>query len=218
MPEQLPLDLPLRAAVGRADFAVSDANRAAMALIDTDDSWPKGKLVLHGPQGAGKTHLACVWAESSGALIVPARDLVGLADDITKVVVEDVPQIAGDAALEEALFHLHNRVLAENGRLLMTGQGVPASWGLSLPDLASRVQGTLAVALDPPDDELLTYVLVKLFADRQLAPSPRAISTLVLHMERSFTEAGRLVGEMDRRAIAERRRITDALARDVLGL
>ena len=218
MAEQLPLDLPLRPALGRSEFAVSSANSDAMRLVEGWETWPQGKLVLYGPEGSGKTHLAHVWADLSGAVVLQAN-----ASEITEttakcVVVEDVPEIGGEVALEEALFHLHNRIIAQNGRLLLTGQATPAAWPIALPDLASRVQGTLSVALDTPDEDLLSYILLKLFADRQLTPSPKALATLVLHMERSFTEAGRLVAEMDRRALVGRRKISDALAREVLGL
>ncbi len=217
MAAQLPLDLPLHTALGRADFAVSGANRAAMTLIEGWQSWPGGKLVLFGPEGSGKTHLASVWAEMSDAQIIAATDLHEI-DTAANIVVEDVPAIAGNAVLEEALFHLHNRTLAAGGRLLMTGQASPSAWPMALQDLASRIQGTLSVALETPDEDLLSYVLVKLFADRQLTPSPSTITTLTLHMDRSFAEAGRLVAEMDRRAMAERRKITADLAREVLGV
>lgn len=217
MAAQLPLDLPLHAALGRAEFAVSEANRAAMSLIEGWQAWPGGKLVLFGAQGSGKTHLASVWAELADAQIIAATDL-GEAETAPNIVVEDVPDIGGNAKLEEALFHLHNRTLAAGGRLLMSGQTTPSAWPIALPDLASRIQGTLSVALEPPDEDLLSYILVKLFADRQLVPSPSAITTLTLHMDRSFAEAGRLVAEMDRRAMAERRKITADLAREVLGV
>jgi chromosomal replication initiation ATPase DnaA len=215
MSAQLPLELPLHAALGRAEFAVSYANRAAMTLIEGWQAWPSGKLVLFGPEGAGKTHLAHVWAEMAGAQVIAAQD-IGTQIEATHIVVEDVPQIGGDRALEEALFHLHNRILGAGGRLLMTGQAAPSTWPITLPDLASRIQGTLSIALETPDEDLLSYILLKLFADRQLVPSPSALTTLTLHMERSFAEAGRLVAEMDRRAMAERRKITADLARDIL--
>ncbi len=218
MAEQLPLDLPLRPALGRADFVASLANQEALTQIDGWADWPQGKLVLYGPAGSGKTHLAMVWADMADAQVLSARDLRGTGPQATALVVEDVPQIAGQTEQEEALFHTHNRILSQGGRLLLTGQDAPSLWRIGLPDLASRIQGTLSVALSPPDDALLSYILLKLFADRQVTPSPKAIETLVLYMERSFAEAGRLVAEIDRRAMAERRKINDTLAREVLGI
>ena len=217
MPAQLPLDLPVRAALGRDAFAGSPANAEAVARIEAWPDWPAGKLVLTGPEGAGKTHLAHVWAGLSGATVLPATALAALPEwPRGPVAVEDVPRIAGDAAGEEALFHLHNLAREAGWPLLMTGREAPARWPLTLPDLASRVQGTDLVRIGPPDDALLAHVLVKLFADRHIAPPPDLVAWIVPRMERSFAEAQRLVTEIDRRALTEGRRINRDLARDVL--
>ncbi len=219
MPRQLSFDLPVRAALGREDFFVSPANAQAVTLIESWQDWPDRKLILMGPPGAGKTHLAHVWAALSDARIVPAKDLH--AADISTlashpVAVEDVDRIAGDRAAEEALFHLHNLALAEGHALLLTAGRPPNLWPFGLPDLASRVQGMLLTHLREPDDVLLWAVLTKLFADRQIAPSPDTIPYLTRHMERSFNAAREVVAGLDEAAMAERRPITRALAAEVL--
>ncbi|SEL97837.1 dnaA protein [Roseovarius azorensis] len=219
MPRQLSFDLPVRAALGREDFFVSPANVQAVTLIEGWQNWPDRKLVLIGPPGAGKTHLAHVWAALSGARIVTGAD-IGNADIPTlatgSVAVEDADRIVGKCAAEEALFHLHNLTLAEGNALLLTACRPPNLWPLGLPDLASRVQGTLLAHLHEPDDALLAAVLTKLFADRQIAPSPDTIPYLARHMERSFDTARRAVARLDEAALAERRPITRALAVEVL--
>jgi chromosomal replication initiation ATPase DnaA len=68
------------------------------------------------------------------------------------------------------------------------------------------------VRLDPPDEPLLTAVLVKLFADRQLSPGPGVIEALARHMDRDLGHARRLVAEIDRAALAEGRAVTRPLA------
>jgi chromosomal replication initiation ATPase DnaA len=219
MHRQLSFDLPVRAALGREDFFVAPANAMAVALIEGWRDWSGRKLVLEGPKGAGKTHLAHVWAQASGARIIPARDLRD--EDIPTlatgpVAVEDVPLIAGDAAAENALFHLHNLTLAEGHSLLMTADRPAAHWGLTLPDLASRMQGTQATRLDTPDDRLLTVVLAKLFADRQLIPTPDTIPYLVARMDRSFDTARQMVAALDAAALAQGRPINRKLAADVM--
>lgn len=219
MPEQLTFDLPSEPALGRGDFFVSPGNAAAVDTIQTWHDWPQGKLVLVGPQGAGKTHLAHVWAELADARIVAARNLAATrVDELASgpVAVEDADGIAGDAAAEEALFHLHNLALEQGQPLLITAARAPARWGLALPDLVSRMQGSAMVTLATPDDALLSAVLVKLFADRQVAIEPAIVTYLVSHMERSFARAGRLVQALDQAALARRRPITRALAGEVL--
>jgi len=139
MAEQLPLNLPVRAALGREDFVVSGCNEMAVAALDDVSAWPDRKLVLSGVEGAGKTHLVHVWAQDVMAHVVDAGDLVGL--DVHKiavgpVAVEDIDKIAGDCVAETALFHLHNTMLAGGHLLLMTSEVAPArlsgSWWLSL--------------------------------------------------------------------------------------
>ncbi|NCQ24270.1 MAG: chromosomal replication initiator DnaA [Rhodobacteraceae bacterium CG17_big_fil_post_rev_8_21_14_2_50_63_15] len=219
MSRQLRFDLPVRRVLGREDFFVSPANAEAVALIEAWQDWPDRKLILTGPPGAGKTHLAHVWAALCGARIVAAGDLdsadiAGLAS--RSVAVEDVERIAGDPAAEEALFHLHNLSLAEGNSVLLTGCRTPSLWPLRLPDLASRMQGTLLAHLHEPDDALLAAVLTKLFADRQIAPTPDTIPYLARRMERSFDAARRIVAALDDEALAAGRSVTRALAAEVL--
>ncbi|MFT6104373.1 MAG: chromosomal replication initiation ATPase DnaA [Paracoccaceae bacterium] len=214
-PEQLTFDLPFRAARGRDAFFVSPANAIAVAQIDDWANWPAGKLALTGPTGAGKTHLAHVWASESGAGILSATALPDPPEGGV-FVVEDIPDIAGNAAAQVALFHFHNSVLAHGGKLLLTGRGAAGRWKLALPDLASRMAGTASVHLEPPDDALLAALLVKLFNDRQLAPSAEVIRFLLPRMERSFVAAGGLVDAIDRAALSSGHKIGLRLAAQVL--
>ncbi len=220
MTRQLILDLPVRPALGRDDFFVSPANARALAVLDAPQSWPQGKLLLIGPPGAGKSHLAAVWAAKFGAAVVQARDLAeatvpGFARQAA-IAVEDAQRIAGLPELETALFHLHNLCLASGGHLLLTaGQPVKA-WGLQLADLTSRLQATAVARLEAPDDALLAAVLVKLFADRQVSVAPPLIAYLVARIERSFASARQLVAALDARALAQGRPINRSLAAEVL--
>lgn len=219
MATQLPLDLPTRTALGRADFFVSPSNAVALASLEDWCNWSNRKMVLTGPNGAGKTHLAHVWAAAADARIVPAAELSkrGISKLASgNLAVEDVQEIAGNAEQEEALFHTHNLVLAEGHHLLLTATHAPSRWGIALADLKSRMEGTNVAALDEPDDTLLAAMLTKLFADRQLMPSPEAVTYLLRNMERSAAEAVRIVTQMDRRALSEGRKISRKLALEVL--
>ena len=216
MPEQLKFDLPVRSATGREDFFVAQANALAVAEIDRWRDWPVRKLALVGPEGSGKSHLAQVWATEAGARVVSARDLAQQVPEPGNLAVQDVPQIAGDAQAETALFHWHNLVLAEGGSLLLTGDTSPALWQIELPDLASRILGTPSVRLEPPDDQLLQAVLLKLFSDRQIEPQPSLLPWLIKRMDRSFAAAGRIVAALDAHALGTGRPIGPKLAAEVL--
>jgi len=221
MPQQLTFDLPVRSAQGRGDFYVTASNAAAMATVEAWQDWPNRKLVLVGPEGAGKTHLAHVWADLSGAAVLRAKDLP--STDIPAlagscVVVEDADRIAGDRPCEEALFHLHNLILAEGGSLMLTACTAPSRWGLSLPDLTSRAEATTLAHLEAPDDMLLSAVLVKLFDDRQITVSHPLITYLTRRMSRSLSEAAQMVDRLDRAALAQNCPITRSFAARILDI
>jgi chromosomal replication initiation ATPase DnaA len=100
--------------------------------------------------------------------------------------------------------------------LLMTAATLPRDWGLTLPDLASRVQSAPLTRLEAPDDALLAAVLVKLFADRQITVPPALIAYLIPRMERSFDAARAMVAELDAAALARGSPVTRSLAATLL--
>lgn len=217
MTRQLAFDLPVRPALGCGDFFVAPANALAVAALDRTENWPGGKMLLVGPPGAGKTHLAHVWAARTGALVLEAAQTATVdLPDTAALVIEDAAQVAGRPELETALFHLHNHLAQRRGLLLLTATHVVRDWGIALPDLKSRMEATATATLMEPDNELLGAVLVKLFADRQLAVSPGLIRWLLGRMNRSFATARDIVAALDAAALANRRPITRELAAELL--
>ncbi|QIE47365.1 chromosomal replication initiator DnaA [Pseudohalocynthiibacter aestuariivivens] len=219
MPQQLSFDLPAIAARGRDDFFVSTANAVAVALIEGWRDWPARKLVLCGPEGAGKTHLAHVWADLSAARILSAdalatADIAQLATG--NVVIEDADCIAGQDAAETAFFHLHNLTLAEGHSLLITARAAPSAWALALPDLASRMQGTPTCVMEEPDDALLAAVMMKQFSDRQIMPSAGTIPYLSKRISRTFRAARQTVEALDAASLSTGRPVNRALAAQLL--
>lgn len=219
MSEQLIFDLPIKTAFGREDFFVTGANASAVQIVENWPNWPLAKLVLVGPSGAGKSHLAHIWSEMSDGIVIDARSLVDVdLQEISQAAlcVENMHLIAGDAALEAHGFHMHNLAQETGAPLLMTGIGVPAKWGITLPDLASRIQGTSVAELRAPDDALLNAVLVKLFSDRQIAIDPKVVNFVLPRMERSFMGIAALVATLDKAALKLGKPISVKMARQVL--
>lgn len=214
MARQLTFDWPTGVALGAQDFFVAEANRAAYAMVDDPARWPQGKLVVTGPQGSGKSHLARVFAARQEATILQAEALPADLHPRTAAVVEDMDRLP--RAAEEAMFHLHNHMAAHRLPLLMTARSLPARWDIALPDLASRMQATTPATIDAPDDALLQALLMKLFADRQLTLSPDVAAYLLPRIERSFAGAQRIVADLDDAALAEKRAITVRFAAQVL--
>jgi chromosomal replication initiation ATPase DnaA len=209
---QLLLELPHRPALGREDFLVSDANAAAAALIDAWPNWPSPTTVLVGPAGSGKTHLSEVWRLKSGAERHDAIAKLPTEGEAFARLIENMPNTIDDATL----FHLINLAREQGGSILMTSRTSPATWNIALPDLASRLKAASVVAIGTPDDTLLRAVLVKHFADRQLAIDDSLIGYLAARMPRSLAAARTIVAEIDRAALETRAEITKPFVAAVL--
>ncbi len=219
---QLVLDLPVRTALGRRDFLVAPANREALAFLDRWPDWPAHAAILSGPAGAGKSHLAAVWQERSGARPLRLADVevvLGGASDVPAWLLEDVDRLleGGEGgAGEELLFHLLNHLAGRPGALLMTARAPLGGWRVRLPDLVSRLKALPRISIAAPDDDLLAAVMLKQFADRQLRVDPAVPTYLLGRIERSFEAVAGVVDALDRTALARRRAITLPLAREVL--
>jgi chromosomal replication initiation ATPase DnaA len=213
---QLALDLPHAESFRRDDFLESPANAAALALIERWPDWPGQHAAIFGPAGSGKSHLAAIWAEQAGARVVAASALNAAAVPGALVtgalVLED---LAPGRVEEAALFHLFNLARQDGAYVLFTSRARPER-GYALADLISRLRAVPAVELAPPDDALLAAVLVKLFADRQLAVDEGVIAYLVPRMERSLAAASALVARLDAAALSHGRAVTRPLASEVL--
>jgi len=215
-PRQLALALEHAQNLTRDDFLPGPSNEAVLTMIDSWPDWPARALAITGPQGSGKSHLASIWAEEAGARFLSARALTiaTLPGALTTgaLVLEDCEAGAFD---ERALFHLLNLVREDEAWLLLTARTPPTTWAIGLPDLASRLRAIPAVALTAPDDALLRAVMVKLFADRQLAVDESLIGYLLARIGRSFGDARDAVERLDREALQRGRPVNRALAAEL---
>jgi chromosomal replication initiation ATPase DnaA len=217
LPRQLALHLPHAESHAREDFLEGGANRAALMLIDVWPDWPQRAALLLGPEGSGKSHLASIWAEASGARITAARalDVASVPSSLATgaLVVEDLALGEFD---ERALFHLLNLAKQEESFLLMTARSAPTNWTLQLPDLASRLRALPVVSLSAPDDVLLRAVIVKLAADRQMALDDGVVGYLASRIERSFSAARQAVVRLDEEGLRLGRPASRVLAVEVV--
>jgi chromosomal replication initiation ATPase DnaA len=212
-PTQLALALDHAESLAREDFLTGPSNAAAMALIERWPDWPSRTVLLRGPEGSGKSHLAAIWARQSGARTLSPRALDGADVPIALVTGALVLENLAEGQFDEAaLFHLLNLAREERAYVLITARTAPASWRIEVADLASRLRALPVVALTAPDDALLRAVIVKLFTDRQVVVDESLVSFLATRIERSFAAAREAVTRLDREALRLRRPITRALA------
>ena len=217
-PKQLTLELPLEPRFGREDFLVSPSNERAYALIERWPDWPDTILLLEGPKGSGKSHLAAIWAAQSHGWTVDAfevgTDRVPHLVSNGALVIEDLHSAGGD---EPALFHLLNLARERRAYVLITTAVAVGELPIRTADLKSRLRLAPSVSLDPPDDALLRAVLVKLFIDRQLVVDTTVVDFLALRIERSLAAAAEAVAALDREALSRGRRITRPMAAELVG-
>lgn len=216
-PRQLALALPHAESLTRDNFMEGAANAQALALVDAWPDWPNRVMMLVGPEGSGKSHLAAIWAAEAGARSVSAQTLT--PDNVPgelatgALVVDDLDPASFD---ERALFHLLNLAREDEAYVLMTGRTLPSAFPVALRDLRSRLRAVSVVTLAPPDDHLFRALIVKLFADRQTIVDESVVSYLATRIERSSAAARQAVEALDHEALRQGRAITRALAAEVL--
>ena len=215
-PRQLALALPHAESLTRDNFLEGPANEAGLALIESWPDWPNRIMLLVGPEGCGKSHLAAIWAEQAGARTISAHALtpnaVPGALATGALVVEDLKP--GDFD-ERAMFHLMNLAREDEASILMTARMAPSAFEVELRDLRSRLRAVPTVPLLPPDDLLFRGLIVKFCADRQLSIDETVVSYLVSRIERSYAAARQAVELLDSEALRLGRPVTRALAAEL---
>jgi len=216
-PRQLAFALPHAESLTRDNFLEGPANAAGLALVESWPEWPSRIMLLVGPEGSGKSHLATIWAEQSGARSISAHALTAAsvpgALATGALVVEDLNTPDFD---ERALFHLRNLAREDWAFALITARAPPSTFQIELRDLRSRLRAAPTVALLPPDDRLLRALIIKFCTDRQMAADESVVGYLATRIERSYAAARRAVELLDTEALRQGRPVTRALAAELL--
>lgn len=199
------------------DFIRGEGNATALSLVERWPDWPYSLVVLHGPKGSGKTHLAHVFAKRTHAqFIAPVRIGQVPADQLLAGghawVIDGLEKVKS----EDALAQLINHARARGDYVLMTADVPPSQLKFSIKDLTSRLTALPEVALGEPDDALLMGVLAKAFADRQLRVGPDVLQYAVTRLERRFEAAQQFAQAVDEASLASGRGVTLPLIRGVL--
>ena len=214
--QQFILNLKHRPAFGRDDFFVAECNQEALSFIDLWPNWPGPLVWLYGPPGCGKSHLAAVWQEQSGANQLDQAQIISESISISRNFSCFCIDLSEGIENERSLLSLYNAVAEQGGSILTTSLFPPATYKFLIPDLGSRLRAAPVNKIAKADDELLESVLIKLFIDRQLRIQPEVISYLVRRMDRSLSAACEIVELLDKTALAEQRMITVPLVRSVM--
>lgn len=211
---QLAFPFPQRDLYDAADFIAASANEAALTWLARPEAWPSGRLCVFGPPGVGKTHLLHVFAQQSGAVLLPGEAVRHLPDLPAQggLAIDD----ADHAPQAEALLHLLNAAGEQGLPVLLAARTAPSHWPTALPDLASRLRATSSVELGLPDDDLLRVLLARLLAARQLRVEEGVQDYLLARLPRQGAALREAAACLDRLSLAAGRSVTRAVAAEAL--
>jgi chromosomal replication initiation ATPase DnaA len=209
--DQLPFEYGHEPSHHEADFIRGEGNRLALAHILAFPEWPGPLTLLEGPAKSGKSHLARIWSERSGAVSAGPGDLGMRAGEggTAPLILEDIDRLE---YVEADAFHLLNQSMRDGRPLLITARAPIANWPFETDDLKSRARLAAYFTVALSDDIQLSQMFAKLFSDRQVSVDPKVIAYLVARMERSPEEAVALADLADRLALAGGTGITRRVA------
>ena len=225
-PEQLVFKLGKKSMMSSDQLFRSGSNDFALSIIENYDNWPQNKLILVGPHGCGKTHISSIiMAELNGILFSAKEfDFKKIPSDKKPaiIIIEDMDQLGhhnqkSRQVTEEGIFHLLVKFQNGESKILFTARDNPSVWKIKLPDLSSRLKTFSVVKIDNPDDQLLLNLIIKFFSEKQLNASPSVVNYIASHIERTYESAQIVVDMVDKKALKEKRELTLALVKSVLG-
>ncbi len=210
---QLPLPFAESPSYRHEDFCAAPCNALARSWLAKPESWTNGRMVLWGEPGCGKSFLLHLWAQSAGAVIYHGSLLGDLpAPPETAIAVDDADLVPD----ETVLLHLLNSASEAGHPVLLTARAPPGRQTQRLPDLASRLRASLAVEISAPDDAMLSTLLFRLAASRQLILNAQVSQQLLTQLPRSPAALREAIARLDHAALAAGGKVTRALAAQIV--
>jgi DnaA-homolog protein len=225
---QLPLGVELGVSL-RFDTFAAGRNAVAVGALERLARGEGGAPVwIHGPRGAGKTHLlqaACAAAGDGGRATAylplgPVRaegpGILGGFEHLALVALDDLDAVAGDGPWEGALFSLYNGLAEQGGRLALAAAGSPAATPVRLPDLASRFAASEVYLVEPLAEADQPAALRRRAERRGLELPDETLGYLTRRAPRDFATLCRMLDALDTESLAAQRRLTVPFVRDWL--
>lgn len=187
-----------------SDFIIGPENRLVEVVFravlgNRCDAY--NPIVLHGPSGVGKTHLARGFVEAwrvqhrRGALCETAVDFARRLNDafqtndienfrnryrsLILLVIEDLGELTTRPAAQEELLHTLDAQVEQDHRVVVTSKLVPAEMPDLLPGLRSRLGAGLTVRLEPPGSAAREAIVRRAVASRLFNFTEAAVCALI---------------------------------------
>lgn len=230
MIDQLPLNIQLRDDATLNSFYPGENLEALNAIRQFSQGLGEPFLYLWGQLGVGRTHLLQAACQAAGELGVsavyiplqapldPSAAILQGVEEIPLVCIDNIHTIAGNRVWEEALFHLFNRIRAQQGHLLVAADVSPIHLQVSLPDLKSRLASGVVYQLHRLSDEEKLSALQLRARCRGLIINSTVGQFLLNRCSRNLSELFLTLEKLDNASLAEQRRLTIPFVKHVLNL
>jgi DnaA family protein len=219
---QLPLSFEPREVFSFSSY-ISGDNEIAVATLRQcaiSGTGAEKQLYLWSGETLGKSHLlqaACNLAAKQQAAVcyLPAAEIIDqpvqLLDDLEQLdllCIDDIQLFAGNAAWEEALFNLINRIRGSDCKLLMSASLAPEKLPVRLPDLRSRLVWGPVFQLRELGDSQKREALTLRAQMRGLELPENVADYLLRHYPRDLFGLFERLEKLDTAAMALQRKLT----------
>lgn len=229
---QLIFDFPVKPNYTFANFVTCRGNEVAInfarRILNPDSG--ENLLFLHGPEGAGKTHLLTAIShdieirDNRIVPVFPAQDLappeleriIGEAGRLPLLLLDDLHLIREDDRVRIAIWQLFNDFYASGRKIVITAAAPPKELPHLDGHLVSRLLWGLVAGMDISDDDSRRMIMAKLADDRQITLPAEVIDYLLLHVHRDIPALTAALEQIKRLSFATQRKISIRLAREAL--
>jgi len=198
MNDQLILKFPSMKAYKKEDFYVSPSNSEAYDFINSWPHWIKRIVNIFGPSGSGKTHLASILKVKTSCLQIDSNELTEKTFLKFKTREGIIVENLNEGISEELLFSLWNTAVHDNKYFLITSKKPIHSYKFKLPDLISRVNSGIVIAINLPSDDLISVIIAKNFSDKQIKVEKKHIDYIIKRIDRSYEKISQFILTLDK--------------------
>ncbi len=222
---QLALPLEFRSIKDYNNFILNKANEIALHIIDEFNDlnnfikkYNFPILILYGPTGSGKTHLAHIYKQITNARFINKITNENLKE--TKLgksfIIDNFDKIEN---LNENFFlQFFNEISFNLGSLLIITSKPPKELKFILPDLESRIKSCICVKIDLPDDDFLYSMLIKELDDKKLFLNDKLCFFVIKRIRRSYKSISIFAKKLDMISLEEKKAITLSQVKKALDL
>ena len=175
-------------------------------------------LILYGPPGSGKTHLAHIYKEITDAKFIKKFSNVNLnqAKSGKSFIFDDFDKVE---CLNENLFiHFFNEVFLNLGSMLIITSKPPNEIKFSLSDLESRIRSCISTKIELPDDDFLFSILVKELSDKKIFLNDKLCLYIIKRIKRNYESISHFTETLDLISLEQKKKITLKQIKEVLNI